>query len=439
MANLNPYFLTGLNISVGVPGQPAPNGATLVGLVDGSGNLQAVSASNPLPTTGGGGGGGNAAAGATGSAVPAFADYLGINNGSGTLVGVSATNPLPITGSISAVNPSVGSVGSAAPSSAGLVGFANGSGNLTAVSATAPLPVTGTVNQGSAPWADNLTQIGGNAVATAASGIAKVGLTDGTGNAISSTSGALNVDITNASLPLPTGGATSANQTNASQKTQIVDGSGNVIGSTSNALNVDVTNAITANAGTNLNTSALALESGGNLATVASAVLTQASTTSGQKGVLLQGAVTTASPTYTTAQTSPVSLTTAGALRVDASATTQPVSGTVSSLPSTANLFVGNATSTGTSSTSVVATAGAGLKNYITGYRVYNSGSVSTPITIQNGNGGSTLDTCMAPSGGGITVTLETPIATSANTAIYFAATSASTTIGISINGFTGA
>jgi hypothetical protein len=50
--------------------------------------------------------------------------------------------------------------------------------------------------------------------------------------------------ISAASLPLPTGAATSANQTNASQKTQIVDGSGNVIASTSNALNVNVQNSI---------------------------------------------------------------------------------------------------------------------------------------------------------------------------------------------------
>jgi hypothetical protein len=39
---------------------------------------------------------------------------------------------------------------------------------------------------------------------------------------------------------LPSGAATSANQTNATQKTQIVDGSGNVIASTSNALNVNI-------------------------------------------------------------------------------------------------------------------------------------------------------------------------------------------------------
>lgn len=57
---------------------------------------------------------------------------------------------------------------------------------------------------------------------------------------------------------------------------------------------------------------------------------TLGSTTSGQSGALALGAVTTAAPSYTTAQTNALSLTTAGALRVDNSAVTQPVSGTVS-------------------------------------------------------------------------------------------------------------
>jgi hypothetical protein len=43
---------------------------------------------------------------------------------------------------------------------------------------------------------------------------------------------------------------------------------------------------------------------------------TQGSTTSGQSGVLVQGAVTTGAPSYTTAQTSPLSLDTTGSLRV---------------------------------------------------------------------------------------------------------------------------
>lgn len=49
-----------------------------------------------------------------------------------------------------------------------------------------------------------------------------------------------------------TGVATSANQTNASQKTQIVDGSGNVISSTTNALDVNIKSATTLATTTNL-------------------------------------------------------------------------------------------------------------------------------------------------------------------------------------------
>jgi hypothetical protein len=55
----------------------------------------------------------------------------------------------------------------------------------------------------------------------------------------------------------------------------------------------------------------------------------QGSTTSGQNGVLAQTATTTAAPTYTTGTTNPISTTTAGAVRVDGSGSTQPVSGTV--------------------------------------------------------------------------------------------------------------
>lgn len=81
---------------------------------------------------------------------------------------------------------------------------------------------------------------------------------------------------------------------------------------------------VTANAGTNLNTSALALDTSVN-----GILLSQGSTTSGQKGPLIQGAVTTAAPSYSNTQTAPLSLTLAGALRTDSSATTQPISGTI--------------------------------------------------------------------------------------------------------------
>jgi hypothetical protein len=100
-------------------------------------------------------------------------------------------------------------------------------------------------------------------------------------------------------------------------------GTGNftVVQATAANLNATVTGTVTANIGT---TNGLALDTSVN-----GILVSQGSTTSGEKGPLIQGAVTTASPAYTTAQTSPLSLTTAGALRVDGSAVTQPVSGSV--------------------------------------------------------------------------------------------------------------
>lgn len=46
-------------------------------------------------------------------------------------------------------------------------------------------------------------------------------------------------------------------------------------------------------------------------------IVAQSSTTSGQAGTLIQGAVTTSAPSYTTAQTNPLSLDTSGRLRID--------------------------------------------------------------------------------------------------------------------------
>lgn len=93
----------------------------------------------------------------------------------------------------------------------------------------------------------------------------------------------------------------------------------------------------------------------------------QGSTTSGEHGDLVQGAVTTSSPSYTTGQTSPLSLTTAGALRVDGSAVTQPVSLTSTTI--TGTVAVTQSTSpwvvslTSTTITGTVTVAGAKTNN----------------------------------------------------------------------------
>lgn len=99
---------------------------------------------------------------------------------------------------------------------------------------------------------------------------------------------------------------------------------------------VSISGTVTANIGT---TNGLALD-----ASVTGLQVSQGSTTSGQKGALTLGAVTTAAPTYTTAQTSPLSLTTTGLLRIDGSGVTQPVSGTVTANAGTGNFTVVQAT-----------------------------------------------------------------------------------------------
>jgi hypothetical protein len=73
---------------------------------------------------------------------------------------------------------------------------------------------------------------------------------------------------------------------------------------------------------TTTNVSPLQMDNAGNLLVniktgASSGAVAQGSTTSGQTGLLVQGAVTTAAPSYTTAQTSPFSLDTAGNLRVN--------------------------------------------------------------------------------------------------------------------------
>lgn len=70
----------------------------------------------------------------------------------------------------------------------------------------------------------------------------QVGGVDGSGNLQSisvNTSGAVNINDISGTVSLPTGAATSSNQTSGAQKTQIVDGSGNVIGSLNNQLAVE--------------------------------------------------------------------------------------------------------------------------------------------------------------------------------------------------------
>lgn len=239
------------------------------------------------------------------------------------------TSLASIDGKITAVNTGAVTISSALPA---------GNNNIGDVD-VASLPAT--TNAGSTAktfdydtgaGTDTVTTFG---IALPASGGAVAGGTS-TNPIRTDPTGTTTQPISASSLPLPTGASTAANQSTANASLASIDGK---ITAVDTGAVVISSGSVTANAGTNLNTSALALESGGNLASIKTNTdnlnLSQGSSTSGQKGALIQAAVTTAAPSYTNAQTSPLSLTTAGALRVDSSGSTVTVT---DSRPATASL-----------------------------------------------------------------------------------------------------
>lgn len=120
--------------------------------------------------------------------------------------------------------------------------------------------------------------------------------------------GTWNINNISGTVSLPTGASTSALQpTNAAQGSTTSGQTGPLIQA-----------AVTTSAPTytTAQTSPLSLDTAGNLRVVGTG-LAQGSTTSGQTGSMVMGAVTTSAPSYTTAQTSPLSLDTAGNLRVN--------------------------------------------------------------------------------------------------------------------------
>lgn len=191
-----------------------------------------VSTSNPFPIqVVGGGTGGNASVGLNGVTAPTSSTEIGFINSSGNLVGISPSNPLPISGSISATSalnatstlPTLSS-GSQSPQGS-LAGasyvqpvFGSATGGGTQVDATHGLPVlllAGTAIIGKV-GIDQTTPGTTNAV-----DITNLPVTQdvNTGNATNSTvrvvlaSNQPTVAISAASLPLPSGAATSALQT----------------------------------------------------------------------------------------------------------------------------------------------------------------------------------------------------------------------------------
>lgn len=263
---------------------------------------------------------GNAAAGATGSAVPASADYTGINIG-GTLTGQTGVSVgTARAGAVAIVDGSGNQITSfgggtqyaEAATAATITGTAvmfesnTGTNTLSVVNATTPLPTTTVVT--SAPTttvtATNLdVQIGGSDILQVQSNSANLA-TQTTAAAILAKQPALG--------------------TAGSSSTDVISVQGIASGT---ALPVSVAS-IPSHAVTNAGT--FVVQENGTALTALQLIdnipNTIGSTTSGQSGVLGLCATTTAAPTTTTAQSSALSCDTSGALRVVGSAgTTQYV------------------------------------------------------------------------------------------------------------------
>lgn len=258
----------GVNPSVGVNGTPAPGSSTEVGFVDGSGNLQAVSPTTPLPVTiesevgtlnvnvseyGG-------AATTLGQKVSASSIPVVIASDQSTIAISAATLPLPTGASTSAlqtagnatlvtINTTLGSpfqAGGSIGNTSFIATQATGTNLHTVVDnfpATQPIsgtvavsnfpatqPVSGTVtaNQGTSPWVSNITQFGSSNVVTgtgaSGAGIPRVTVSNDS-NILASQSGTWNITNISGTISLPTGASTSANQTTlGSQTTKINDG-----------------------------------------------------------------------------------------------------------------------------------------------------------------------------------------------------------------------
>lgn len=293
---------------------------------------------------------------------PTSHKVVAVQAGTTSTDGTTGVVSAPLSSSSSGSNASIGSTGNATPTSATLAGASDGT-NLQ------PLLVESSSNR-------NL-RIG------IYQGGLEVSVTGA--NALKVDASATTQPISAASLPLPTGASTSAKQPalgtagSASSDVLTVQGIASMT-----ALKVDgsavtqpVSGTITANIGT---TNGIALDTSVN-----GILQSQGSTTSGQKGPLIQGAVTSSSPSYTTAQSNPLSLTIAGALRVDGSGVTQPISGTVTANAGTGNFNNASVGSTGSTIPSSAALIGGSDGTNLQALQVESSSNKNLRISLYNG------------------------------------------------------
>lgn len=309
------------------------------------------------------------------------------------------------------------------------------------------------------------------------------------------------VPISAASLPLPTGAATAALQLPDGHNVTVDNASGASavnIQDGGNTITVDGT--ITANAGTNLNTSLLALETGGNLAAAATSLGTLDNCISGSRALVTEdnsGAIKTAVELIDNcvsgsefqvdivgslpAGTNGIGKLTANSgvdigdvdiggglvahgaadsgnpLKIGAKAVASLEGVTLVDAADRADCYtdldgalltrqsaaLGDLVSERVSNTDGSSTAFtnfgavASTKNYVRGYSVYNSSATAGYVDFRDGTAGSVLWTVPLPAGGGAQFICSEPIfKTSANTALAYDVSGALSTVYISVTGY---
>lgn len=304
------------------------------------------------------------------------------------------------------------------------------------VSATNPLPVSATISGFTALTTGTpISVTTGGVTGTLPAGSVVVASNVGTTNAAYC---ALGASATTSSQYIPPGGgwfaftvgaatqltcitSTSTTTVNMTGGSGIATGTGGGSGSGSGGSSATFGAAFpatgTAVGGTDgTNFVPLKLDATGQYLQVIGIGLAQGSTTSGQTGSLVMGAVTTAAPSYTTAQTSPLSLDTAGNLRVSNTQSSQyPVGSAPISISATGT----------TGATAATLAASASLKTYMCTMSVRSNATAAatgnlTVVGIVTGTQTYNHWTAPVASGIGITEMIFTPCVPSSaiNTAI---------------------
>jgi hypothetical protein len=381
----------------------------------------------------GGGGGSNAAAGPTGSAVPASAGYTGFSVG-GILTGVSAATPFPVAViSGGGSNASIGTIGASGTPTGGTyiagkdsvtsttfdgvtvnnadagldIHISGGSIANTSFGISGTLPAfasTPTVNAGTGfmPATGGTVGISGTLPAFASPPSFTLGAGSVAAGAYVSGSVLSGALAAGAIVDIGTGASPAANTVNANLQSVIAAAQAPLAAQTGTTTNIGNTGGLGANNATAV----------GNPETVA-------------------GFAQTAEPTLAAAgQTS--------ALATD-------LAHKLINLPyaNPENFVQGTAAAVATTpGTSLLPSAGTGLFNYITSISCFNSGSSATTVVLTNGSGGTTFwQGYAAATGGGFTISFPTPIggkSLTAATAVFAFAGTSTTSLSCNASGYKG-